>query len=86
VTATLYVYRLLVHMPDGSTHELRRDDTPTTTHASGNNVYYSVDGSRMRYEEANDKLFLPDGSRYDNLRKVDQGGSCASSCTTRSRA
>ncbi len=50
-SATLYVYRLLVHMPDGSTHELRRDDTPTTTHASGNNVYHSVDGSRMRYEE-----------------------------------
>jgi hypothetical protein len=60
--AILYVYRLLAHMPDGSTHELRRDDTPTQDHITGN-LYYAVDGSRIRYDENNQTLYLPDGSR-----------------------
>ena len=63
-TAILYVYRLLAHMPDGSTHELRRDDTPVTSITTGSNVYTAVYGSHLRYQESNQPLFLPDGSRY----------------------
>jgi RHS repeat-associated protein len=68
----LYVYRLMAHMPDGSTHELRRDDTPTGTHTSGG-TYYAVDGSQMRYDATADALYLPDGSRYVNLGTIVNG-------------
>jgi RHS repeat-associated protein len=76
-TPIFYVYRMLAHMPDGSTHELRRDDTPTQNHTTGN-VYYAVDGSRIRYEESNQTLFLPDGSRYvfaaNSAQYIDRNG------------
>jgi RHS repeat-associated protein len=65
-SATFYVYRMMVHMPDGSAIELRRDDTPFTTHTAGG-VYYAVDGSRMRYDAGADVLYLADGSYYRNL-------------------
>lgn len=66
---TNYIARINVHMPDGSSHELRKDDVPHTFNRQNPNydwtgVFYAVDGSRMRFESASSTLFLPDGSRY----------------------
>jgi YD repeat-containing protein len=58
-----YIDRLLIHMPDGSTHELRKSDTPVLS-LSLTGIYYAVDGSRLRYDADNAVLYLPDGSRY----------------------
>lgn len=58
------VPRLTVRMPDGSTHELRRDDQPYGGPENNTGVYYAVDGSRLRYDTATTTLFLLDGSRY----------------------
>ncbi|HEY0100134.1 MAG TPA: hypothetical protein VGB76_14385 [Pyrinomonadaceae bacterium] len=68
-----YVRRIHLHLPDGSSHELRKDDqTPgfpldnPVYDFSG--MYYAVDGSRTRYDyDANSDtgvLYLPDGGRY----------------------
>lgn len=61
---TRMVARMFVRLPDGSKHELRRDDTiyPAGSYLPG--TYYAVDGSRLRYETASMTLFMPDGSRY----------------------
>lgn len=71
-----YVKRMFVVMPDGSSHEFRKDDA---AHNYGNasspggpglpdqmGTYLSVDGSRMRLERSETQtiLFMPDGSRY----------------------
>ncbi|MFY9618359.1 MAG: RHS repeat-associated core domain-containing protein [Pyrinomonadaceae bacterium] len=61
-----YINRIQVHMPGGSAHELRIDDTPVSqpTYAG---IYYAVDGSNLRYEATSftdGTLYLPDGSQY----------------------
>lgn len=66
---TFRVAQVFIHMPDGSTHTLRRDDqivadngtVPTT------GTFYAVDGSRMRYDSSSattGTLYLADGTRY----------------------
>jgi RHS repeat-associated protein len=59
------VGRILVRMPDGSTHELRSSDQPfdPVTQASAPD-FYAVDGSRMRYNRTDNILYMSDGSRY----------------------
>jgi RHS repeat-associated protein len=60
--------RVTIHMPDGSTHELRKSDTfyiSGSVDKSG--TFYSVDGSRMRYDSSGvdtGTLYMPDGTRY----------------------
>lgn len=64
--ATYYINRIRVHMPGGSSHELRIDDTPVTTLTYAG-TYFAVDGSNIRYEATSISdgiLYLPDGSRY----------------------
>ena len=63
-----YIKRIHVHMPDGSSHELRLDDqvylVPVTAFTG---TFHAVDGSRMRFESnagTASVLYLPDGSRY----------------------
>jgi RHS repeat-associated protein len=64
-----YIKRIHIHMPDGSSHELRADDVPHAT-TSGNpqydfsGVFYAVDGSGVRYDTGTNTLFMADGSRY----------------------
>jgi RHS repeat-associated protein len=59
-----YVYRIMVHLPGGETHELRAN-----TGASWNNTFYSTDGSNLKYVEDSTnntyRLLMPDGSYYD---------------------
>jgi YD repeat-containing protein len=71
-----YVKRMFVVMPDGSSHEFRKDDgvynygTSTSPGGPGlpdlTGTFLSVDGSRLRLEitENSKTLFMPDGSRY----------------------
>ena len=53
-----FVDRMVVHMPDGSTHELRKNDTPVAS-ASWSGIYYAVDGSRLKYDAGSTILYLP---------------------------
>jgi RHS repeat-associated protein len=72
------VPRLTIHLPDGSAHELRRDDTPYTGPANNTGIYYSVDGSRLRYDTSTATLYLPDGARYilgeSTVQYIDRNG------------
>jgi RHS repeat-associated protein len=64
-----YINRIRVHMPGGSSHELRIDDSPVTTPATAG-TFYAVDGSNLRYEATSSTdgiLYLPDGARYQLL-------------------
>jgi RHS repeat-associated protein len=70
---TARVARLFLTTPDGSRHEFRRDDQIYSFGANVlNGTYYSVDGSRLRYEVSSGTLYLPDGSRY--LTGQDEAG------------
>lgn len=70
------VANLFVHMPDGSTHELRKQDEVyavggPTVDMGGD--FYAVDSSRMRFHGAGDgtgTLYLADASCY----KFEEGG------------
>jgi RHS repeat-associated protein len=63
-----HINRLFMHMPDGSSHEFRKDDAVHTGNAQLAGTYYSVDGTGMRFVRGNPEytgtLYLPDGSRY----------------------
>jgi RHS repeat-associated protein len=66
---TFRVARVFIHMPDGSTHELRKADQVYQDNGviDMNGTFYAVDGSRMRYDASGSTigtLFLADGTRY----------------------
>jgi RHS repeat-associated protein len=74
------VSHVLIHLPDGSTHDLRETDTPYSGNVRKVGTFYAVDGSRLRYisydpndaqaptlpdeSKANGTLYMPDGTRY----------------------
>ena len=64
----LRIRRVTIHMPNGSTHELRENDTPhDLTFVDTYGTFYAVDGSRLRYDSTDadtGTLYLPDGTRY----------------------
>lgn len=66
------VARMQVVLPDGSRHELRRDDSLIVPPTSGggpdytSGIFVSVDGSRLRYVAATNTLYMPDGSSIQN--------------------
>lgn len=67
--STYRIARVFVHMPDGSTHELRRSDQlyQDTNVVEMNGTFYAVDDSRMRYDgnsNGTGTLYMTDGSRY----------------------
>jgi RHS repeat-associated protein len=77
-----FVDRLLIRMPDGSSHEVRSRDEPfcytgSTAPALPDDLY-ATDGSRLRYQRSTGTLFLPDGSRYilgsGTVQYVDRNG------------
>jgi RHS repeat-associated protein len=65
---TYRIARVFIHMPDGSTHELRRSDQVySDSLVEMNGTFYAVDGSRMRYDgnaDGTGVLYLSDGTRY----------------------
>lgn len=88
--ACLTIDRVLFRMPDGSTHELRSSDQPRSPNDQvivGD--YYSVDGSRMRYQSSTQTLFMADGGRYildANPRYIDRNGNTITDTDTLGRA
>jgi hypothetical protein len=61
------VRRVYIHMPDGSTHELRENDQPYQGAIDMYGTFYAVDGSRLRYDSTGSNtgtLYMSDGSRY----------------------
>lgn len=70
ITGTYRVANVYVHMPDGSTHELRSQDEvyQNQGYVQQSGDFYAVDGSRLRFDNRPDvtpTLYLPDGSRYE---------------------
>ncbi len=74
-----------VHMPDGSSHELRKRDDVNGSDGNAREVgdFYAADGSRLRYHGRPDTtgvLFMPDGARYefqfgyDTVQFIDRNG------------
>ena len=66
-----FIKRIQVHLPGGQSHELRASDTPVTYLATqsipaldNSAVYYSVDGSKLKFVQSTKKLYMPDGSYY----------------------
>lgn len=60
--------RVYIHMPDGSTHEMRKSDSPYLSLSIDMlGTFYAVDGSRLRYDSTGvdtGTLYMPDGTRY----------------------
>jgi RHS repeat-associated protein len=84
---TFRISRVFIHMPDGSTHELRKADAVQQDNGSidMSGTFYAVDGSRMRYDssaETTGVLYLGDGSRYvlsgSTTQYIDRNGNTLS--------
>ena len=80
---TYRIARVFVHMPDGSTHELRKSDQvyQDSNYIDMTGTFYAVDGSRMRYDstgETTGTLYLPDGTRWilnaSTVQCIDRNG------------
>jgi RHS repeat-associated protein len=73
-----YMSRIAIHMPDGSSHELRSSEAPTAGMYNTAGVFYAVDGSRLKYDTYTSTLYMPDGSRYilggNNPQFIDRNG------------
>jgi len=61
-----YISRIRVYLPDGSSHEMRKDDLARNARQAldRTGTFLAVDGSRLRFESSSNTLFLSDGSRY----------------------
>ncbi|HEX7316013.1 MAG TPA: hypothetical protein VF297_19025, partial [Pyrinomonadaceae bacterium] len=79
------VANLFIHMADGSTHELRKQDQVYAVNGPGVEMagdFHAVDGSRLRFHGVGDgtgTLYLPDGSRYEfaegpDVKFIDRNG------------
>ena len=69
------IMRGFVTLPDGSRHEVRRDDALHSLSDSLSGMYYAVDSSRIKYDLATGTIFLPDGSRIiGSAQFIDRNG------------
>ena len=66
--ARYYVARINVHLSDGSSHELWKNNEARilsdSQPADFTGEFHAADGSRLRYNNDTKTLYLPDGSRY----------------------
>lgn len=66
------IREVYIHMPDGSTHALRKSDLPFNNSSGPGSVdmsgtFYAIDGSRMRFDATGANtgtIYTPDGTRY----------------------
>src|ERR1051326_3449487 len=68
------IARMFAILPDGSRHELRKDDSlhdPTETITG---KFYAVDDSRLVYDTTTSTLYLPDGTRITGSFIIDKSG------------
>ncbi len=84
---TFRIGRVFIHMPDGSTHELRKADAVQQDigYVDMSGTFSAVDGSRMRYDstgQSTGTLYLGDGSRYvlngSTTQYIDRNGNTLS--------
>jgi hypothetical protein len=61
ITSLEYFNRIHLHMPDGSTHELRLNDDEATS-PSFTGVFVASDGSHIKYDADNQMVYLADGA------------------------
>jgi len=77
-TGSRRVARVYVTLPDGSRHELRRDDATHALNEDFSGMYYAVDGSRLSYDLLSGTIYMPNGSRImnsgGNIQYVDRNG------------
>lgn len=63
-----YILRIHLHLPDGSSHELRKSDTPQCFASAGapafTGTFDSTDSAGMRFDADSGVLYLADGGRY----------------------
>ncbi len=80
---TYRVAQLFIHLPDGSTHEMRKADAVYADNGviDMTGTFYAVDGSRLRYDSTganSGTLYLPDGARYllssSTVQYIDRNG------------
>ena len=63
------VPEVYIHMPDGSTHTLRKSDQPATAASvDTSGTFYAIDGSRIRFDAGSTVgtgvIYTPDGTKY----------------------
>ena len=62
------VAEVYIHMPDGSTHTLRKTDQPFSGNVDMTGTFYAVDNSRMRFDANGTAdtgtIYMPDGTKY----------------------
>ena len=59
------IARMTITLPDGSRHELRKDDSLHGADEIIGGKFYATDGSRLVYDKDAGILYAPDGSRYE---------------------
>lgn len=64
-----YMKKKIVSIPGVGTHDLYKDEVPYTfnpqaSYRDDTGIFYSVDGSRIKYDADTRTLYLPNGSRY----------------------
>ena len=75
------IARMFATLPDGSRHELRKDDSLHDPAETITGKFYAVDDSRLVYDTTTSTLYLPDGTRIasgyidKNGNKLVAGGS-----------
>ena len=75
------IARMFAILPDGSRHELRKDDSLHDVTETISGKFYAVDDSRLVYDTTTGTLYLPDGTRMasgfidKNGNKLLRGGS-----------
>ena len=75
------IARMFATLPDGSRHELRKDDSLHDPAETITGKFYAVDDSRLVYDTTTSTLYLPDGTRMasgfidKNGNKLLRGGS-----------
>lgn len=62
------ISEVYIHMPDGSSRTLRKNDQPFYGDVEMTGTFYAVDGSRMRFDANGTSdtatIYMPDGTRY----------------------
>ena len=80
---TYRVSKLFMHLPDGSTHEMREQDAVYADNGTIDMVgtFYAVDSSRLRYDSTGQNtgiLYMSDGTRYilgaNAVQYIDRNG------------
>jgi len=67
--APVWVPGIQVHLPNGTTYQMRPESDWTMEQPVFTGTYISVDGSQTKYDATNNIFYLPDGSRYHDLAR-----------------